>query len=97
MNISAESGEKRIIRSPIKDADIADLRIGEVVYFSGLLATGRDDVYRKVVHEGEDSPFDFRNMAIYHAGPIVREYEGAFELFSVGPTSSIRMEEWAAG
>jgi L(+)-tartrate dehydratase beta subunit len=97
VNISTKSGEKRIIRAPIQDADIADLRIGELVHFSGLLATGRDDVHRKVVHEGADCPFDFRNMAIYHAGPIVRENNGAFELVSIGPTSSIRMEEWAAG
>jgi L(+)-tartrate dehydratase beta subunit len=91
------NGEKRIIRAPISGDDIADLRIGDIVYFSGLLSTGRDDVYRRVVHEGADCPFDFRNTAIYHAGPIVRENGGAFELVSVGPTSSIRMEEWAAG
>jgi L(+)-tartrate dehydratase beta subunit len=91
-----KTGEKRIIRTPIHDADIADLRIGDIVYFSGLLATGRDDVHRRVVHEGLDCPFDFRNGAIYHAGPIVRENNGVYELVSVGPTSSIRMEEWAA-
>jgi L(+)-tartrate dehydratase beta subunit len=35
-------------------------------------------------------------MAIYHAGPIVREAKSEYEIVSIGPTSSIRMEKWAA-
>jgi L(+)-tartrate dehydratase beta subunit len=35
-------------------------------------------------------------MAIYHAGPIVRETKGEYEIVSIGPTSSVRMEKWAA-
>ena len=35
-------------------------------------------------------------MAIYHAGPIVREAQSEYEIVSIGPTSSIRMEKWAA-
>ena len=87
---------KKIITTPITDEAIAELRAGDIFYLSGTLATGRDDVHRRVVHEGIKSPFDFHGLAIFHAGPIVREENGKYELISVGPTSSIRMEEWAA-
>ena len=95
----------KIINTPIKLADIAGLNTGDIVYLSGTVATGRDDVHRRVVHEGIESPFDFREMAVFHAGPIVREPcagdysrdpSGKYETVSVGPTSSVRMEEWAA-
>jgi L(+)-tartrate dehydratase beta subunit len=85
----------KIINTPVRAEDIADLRTGDIIYLSGIVATGRDDVHRRVVHEGMQCPFDFNGLAIFHAGPIVREE--ANELISVGPTSSIRMEEWAAG
>jgi L(+)-tartrate dehydratase beta subunit len=42
-------------------------------------------------------PVNLSGMAIYHAGPIVRETLELRELVSIGPTSSIRMEKWAAG
>jgi len=87
---------KKIITTPITDEAIAELRAGDIFYLSGTLATGRDDVHRRVVHEGTQCPFDFRGLAIFHAGPIVREENEKYELISVGPTSSIRMEEWAA-
>ena len=95
---------KKVLHTPVKTEDIAGLRIGDIFYLSGIIATGRDDVHRRVVQEGMKCPFDFSNLAIFHAGPIVREAVAAsagepagYELISVGPTSSIRMEEWAAG
>jgi len=87
---------KKIITTPVTDEAIAELRVGDIFYLSGTLATGRDDVHRRVVHEGIQSPFDFRGLAIFHAGPIIKEKGEQYELISVGPTSSIRMEEWAA-
>jgi len=87
---------KKIITTPITDEAIVELRAGDIFYLSGTLATGRDDVHRRVAHEGMQCPFDFRGLAIFHAGPIVKEDGEKYELISVGPTSSIRMEEWAA-
>jgi L(+)-tartrate dehydratase beta subunit len=91
---------KYIINTPVQDGDIAGLRTGDIVYLSGLIVSGRDDVHRRVVDEGMECPVDCAGGAIFHAGPIVREGGkaggGSLELVSVGPTSSIRMEEWAA-
>lgn len=83
---------KKILTTPIKASDIEDLHVGDIVYLTGTLVTGRDDVHRRVVHENLKSPYDFNGGAIFHAGPIVKESPDENILVSVGPTSSIRME-----
>jgi L(+)-tartrate dehydratase beta subunit len=92
---------KNILTLPLRDEDIGHLRCGDVFYLSGILVTGRDEVYHRIVEEGVSSPLDLKGMANYHAGPIVRESSqketlGEYEIVSIGPTSSIRMEKWAA-
>ncbi|MDR0444329.1 MAG: L(+)-tartrate dehydratase subunit beta [Treponema sp.] len=87
---------KKTLNLPLCDDDISGLRTGDIVYISGTLVTGRDEVHRRVVKEGMTLPVDMKGMAIYHAGPIVREKAGLYELVSIGPTSSVRMEKWAA-
>jgi L(+)-tartrate dehydratase beta subunit len=94
--VNAKQDTRRILRTPLRDDDIAGLKIGDIVYLSGALVTGRDEVHRRVVREGMQCPVEFKDIAIFHAGPIVRENPPAYELVSVGPTSSIRMEEYAA-
>lgn len=83
---------KNILQTPIKDSDIIDLHAGDIIYLTGILVTGRDDVHRRVVRENLTSPYDFNGGAIFHAGPIVKETERENILISIGPTSSIRME-----
>jgi L(+)-tartrate dehydratase beta subunit len=95
--MSEKVRSKLILHTPLRDDDISGLRAGDLLYLSGILVTGRDDVHRRVVREGMESPVDLRGGAIFHAGPIVREDPGGgFTLVSVGPTSSIRMEDDAA-
>ena len=44
---------------------------------------------------GRELPVDVRNAAIFHAGPIIRPLENdKFEMVSVGPTTSMRMEKF---
>jgi L(+)-tartrate dehydratase beta subunit len=84
-----------IIELPIQNDDvIRDLRAGDMFFLSGALVTGRDEVHRRFMRE--PLPVDIRGGAIFHAGPLVIENRGVKELISIGPTSSIRMEEWAA-
>jgi L(+)-tartrate dehydratase beta subunit len=94
--MNARQDTRRIIHTPLCDNEIENLKTGDIVYLTGALVTGRDDVHRRIVREGMESPVDFKGIAIFHAGPIVREGPSSYELISVGPTSSIRMEEYAA-
>jgi L(+)-tartrate dehydratase beta subunit len=87
---------KKILSLPLCDEDVLSLKAGDIIYLSGLLITGRDEVYRRVTEEKIALPVDLKGMANYHAGPIVRKKENKWELVSIGPTSSVRMEKWAA-
>jgi len=86
---------KRILRTPIRDEDIEDLRVGDVVYLTGHLVTCRDVAHRRLIELKRELPVDIRGGAIFHAGPIVRKKaDGKFEMVSIGPTTSMRMEKF---
>jgi len=85
----------KVFTTPIQDSDLLNLRIGDIIYLTGTLVTGRDDVHHRVVQEGLACPVDLTGVAIFHAGPIIKEEPGNPSLISIGPTSSIRMEDEA--
>jgi len=85
---------KIIITTPIDNAQIENLKIGDVVYLTGMLATCRDDGHRRLVRNGVYPAFDLKGMAILHAGPIVKKTETGYEMISIGPTTSRRMESF---
>ena len=86
---------KKILTTPIKAEDLADIKIGDVIYLSGHIVTCRDVPHRRVVQEGRELPLDIRGGAILHAGPIIRKTDDkSFEMVSVGPTTSMRMEKF---
>ncbi len=88
-------GDKKILVTPISREDLKDIHIGDIIYLSGDLTTCRDVAHRRVVEEGREIPVDIRNKAILHAGPIIRPHEdGTYEMVSVGPTTSMRMEKF---
>ncbi len=86
---------KKILTTPIKAEDLADIKIGDVIYLTGHIVTCRDVPHRRVVQEGRELPLDIRGGAILHAGPIIRKTDDkSFEMVSVGPTTSMRMEKF---
>ena len=62
---------KKVLTTPVSDADIESLKIGDVFYLSGALITSRDMVHFRHVEEGMDLPYDLAGKAIFHAGPIM--------------------------
>ncbi len=90
-----EKDGKLILTTPLFDEDLSGIRIGDILYLSGSLMTCRDTVHRRVVEEKRPLPVDVRGRAIFHAGPIVRTLpDGKFEMVSIGPTTSMRMEKF---
>lgn len=89
---------KKILTTPITMDQIKDLRIGDTVYLSGMLATCRDAGHHRVLAQGVmPQHFEFRDGAIFHAGPIVgRDEAGKDYMVSIGPTTSRRMEKLEA-
>ncbi len=86
---------KKILTTPIKDEDLLDLKVGDVVYLTGRLVTCRDVAHRRLIEQGRELPVNLEGGAIFHAGPIVRKKDdGGFEMVSIGPTTSMRMEQF---
>ena len=88
-------GDKKVLVTPVSAEDLKDIKIGDIVWLDGDLMTCRDVAHRRLVEEGRELPVDVRNNAIFHAGPIIRPLENdKFEMVSVGPTTSMRMEKF---
>ena len=86
---------KKVLTTPIKDEDLEDLRVGDVVYLTGHIVTCRDVAHRRLIELKRELPVDLKGGAIFHAGPIVRKLDGGkFEMVSIGPTTSMRMEKF---
>ena len=86
---------RKVLVTPISADDLKNICIGDIVYLDGSLTTCRDVAHRRVVEEGRPMPVDVRECAILHAGPIIRPLsDDAFEMVSVGPTTSMRMEKF---
>jgi len=88
---------KHILTLPIKNEDIEKLQIGDVVYVTGTIATARDEGHARVVEEKVKPSIDLNGGCVFHAGPIMKKNEqDKWEVVSVGPTTSMRMEKTEA-
>lgn len=84
---------------PVDEKQVRELAIGDTVYLMGTIYTARDLAHLKIkecLEKDQPLPVDFRGAALFHAGPVVRKTEQGWELIVIGPTSSIRMEPYAA-
>jgi len=81
---------KRILTTPISEADARGLHVGDVIYITGTMFTARDEAHLKMIDEGE--PFPVSGLALYHCGPVVKRDDGHWRIVSAGPTTSARME-----
>ena len=86
---------KKVLITPVTNDDLKDIKIGDIIYLDGSMTTCRDVAHRRLVEEGRELPVDVKNNAIFHAGPIIRPLDNdKFEMVSVGPTTSMRMEKF---
>jgi len=84
------------LKTPISEAEIRKLKLGDQVFVSGRLFTGRDAVH-KYLHEGGQLPagVSLRDGILYHCGPVVvKDEQGNWKCVAAGPTTSIREEPY---
>ena len=99
---SQESGRNSIrLKIPVVVEDLEKLEIGTVVYLDGLVYTGREGVYRKVVDEGAELPAGLSDLsnANFHCSPAAAvNDDGSYSVGGVTATASFRfskyMREW---
>jgi tartrate/fumarate subfamily iron-sulfur-dependent hydro-lyase beta chain len=83
------------LKTPIREADLRKLNVGDVISLSGTVITARDEAHKKALelHEqGETLPVDFKGNAVFHCGPIMKKGEKSWQVVAAGPTTSTRME-----
>jgi len=83
------------LKTPVPEAEIRKLKMGDLIYVTGTVITARDEAHLKALelHEkGENPPVDFREVGIFHCGPIMKKIEGEWTVVAAGPTTSARME-----
>jgi L(+)-tartrate dehydratase beta subunit len=71
------------LKTPVRTEDLRRLELGNVVFLDGLIYTGREGVYRKVVDEGASPP----------PAAAVRD-DGSYNIGAVTATASFRFAQW---
>lgn len=85
------------LSTPLKNEDVRQLKLGDLVYLSGDIFTCRSRLQRYIFEEGNALPFSTeKRNALIHVGPIVVKENNQWRLVSFMPTSSIRFEKWGA-
>src|SRR6059036_4170599 len=89
------------LTTPVSDAAIAALELGDVVYLSGVLYTAREGVYRMVVDRGVPMPAGVREVTNvnFHCSPAAAARpDGTYAVEAVTATASFRfgksMSRW---
>lgn len=80
------------IKVPVKNEDLTDLKIGDVITLTGNIITARDQAHKRILEQG--APLDIEGAAIFHAGPIISEDGNGYKMVAVGPTTSMRMNPY---
>lgn len=80
------------INLPLKDSDVAKLKIGDRVLLSGIIVTARDYLHKLLTKK--KPKIDLKGGLIYHCGPITLKTGDEYRVLAAGPTTSIREEPY---
>jgi len=80
---------------PLTEGAVRGLKLGDTVFLTGTFVTARDEAHihaLDALKTGHPVPFEFKDSAVFHCGPIAREVsKGKWEIVAAGPTTSTRM------
>ena len=93
-----DSGFKEVRLSvPVQQSDLDQLEIGTIVYLDGVIYTGREGVYKRVLEDGYEIPLDLPALSNvnFHCSPAAAiEEDGSFNVGGVTATASFRFAKW---
>ncbi len=85
-------------KTPLTEADMRQLRVGDSVLLDGLVFGVRDANLIRVFDKRVPPPVDWRGAALLHTAPNVRQIgPGKYEPVCVGTTTSMRMDRFTEG
>ncbi|QSZ27064.1 Fe-S-containing hydro-lyase [Aceticella autotrophica] len=86
----------KIIKTPLTEDTVKDLKAGESLYITGKIYTARDAAHKRMIdtlNNGGNLPIDIKNQIIYYVGPCPAK--PGHVVGSCGPTTSGRMDLYA--
>ena len=87
-----------VLQTPLKEADVAGLKLGDLVSLSGQIVTtaGLPTHQRLIqyIEKGQKPPVDMEQAAFLHLGSYTRERNGRFEILYINPTTSTRFNPY---
>jgi L(+)-tartrate dehydratase beta subunit len=92
------SGLRQVrLRVPVSTADLEGLKPGDVVFLDGIVYTGREGLYRRMLDDGIPPPVDIASLSNvnFHCSPAadVRD-DGSYNVGAVTATASFRFARW---
>jgi fumarate hydratase class I len=88
------TGREILLQTPVDEATIRSLKVGDIVGITGRMYTGRDSVHSYLMKN--EPPVDLRGHMIYHCGPVVLKEGDTYKMMAAGPTTSNREEPYQA-
>jgi len=88
------TGREVALRTPLTEAQVRSLKVGDMVLISGRAFTGRDAVHHHLMNHAP--PVDLTGAVLYHCGPVVKKEGDTWTVTAAGPTTSIREEPYQA-
>ena len=88
-------GASIALTTPLTDAVIDGLQVGDHVTFTGVIYTARDAAHKRLIElktKGEPLPLDLTGQVIYYVGPTPPR-PGAV-IGSAGPTTAMRLDPY---
>ncbi len=85
------------ITLPLTDEALDGLELGTAVYLDGVVYTGREGLYKRVLDQGVEPPvpFDSLGNANFHCSPAASvNDDGTYNLGAVTATASFRFARW---
>ena len=82
---------------PVRPDDLKSLEVGTVVYLDGVLYTGREGLYKRILDEGHAPPVDLASLSNvnFHCSPAASVAEdGTVTMGAVTATASFRFSRW---
>jgi fumarate hydratase subunit beta len=87
--------DRKRIRAPLSDSDVASLRAGDLVMISGDVIGARDAAHRRLfelLEQGGCLPIELRGQIIYYVGPAPAPPGEV--IGTAGPTTAGRMDPY---
>ncbi len=85
-------------KTPLSEADVRQLRIGDSVLLDGIIFGVRDGNLIRVFDKKVAPPCDWKGAALLHTAPNVKKIgPGKYEPVCVGTTTSMRMDRFTEG